>query len=111
MTCSYSEDRFGVAQRNMTEILTALLQLSLVLDKTGRAPVRASSCFGMSSVGTVAEMAPHHIRLRKGLKTALRTALYRLTATFGSTLKNVKLGQPQAVLAIKLDSFLQLTEG
>ncbi|XP_047736991.1 nucleoporin NDC1-like isoform X2 [Hyalella azteca] len=110
VTASYTEDEFGVVQRDLSNLLAAILNLNLVLDKVGRAPLPKlwGGGGGVGVVGGMGGSTPHHLTLRRALKSALRTAMYRLTHTFGDTLMEVELSSAHRA---KVKAYLDLREG
>lgn len=108
---SLTEDQFGVVQRHLPAVMAALLQLNVAVDKSGRAPLpkRLPSGGQYGGVGVVGGgAAPHHTRLRRGLRLSLRTALYTITDTFKDKITEVPLAPS---LRSKMQSYLELMEG
>ncbi|CAL4122903.1 unnamed protein product [Meganyctiphanes norvegica] len=100
IAASYTEDKYGVVQRNIPDILTAFIQLQQVVDKVGRGgPNR--------KIGNI-EVAPSDQQLRKALRLALRSTLYTITTTFKDTIKEISVS---AECQSKLRSYLEFKEG
>lgn len=100
IAASFSEDKYGVVQRNIPDILTAFVQLQQVVDKVGRGgPNRKIGC----GAG-----APSDQQLRKALRLALRSSLYTITTTFKETIKDISVS---AECQSKLTSYLEFKEG
>ncbi|KAG7154565.1 Nucleoporin NDC1-like [Homarus americanus] len=100
VTASFTEDKFGVVQRNIPDILMAFTQLQKVVDGLGRVTISRRPGTG--------EALPSELQLRKALRFSLRSALYTVTTTFGDTV----LAMPvSAECQSKLQSYLQFKEG
>ncbi|XP_054656544.1 nucleoporin NDC1 isoform X2 [Dunckerocampus dactyliophorus] len=84
---SFSEDHFGVVQTVLPSILTCMLLLQEAVDRhfklphASTKPVRTTSGMGDSAYKT----------LRFALRAALKTAIYRITTTFGDHLNAVHM--------------------
>ncbi|XP_045906835.1 nucleoporin NDC1 isoform X3 [Micropterus dolomieu] len=80
---SFSEDQFGVVQTTLPSILSCMLVLQEAVDRhfklphASSKPVRSTSSMGDST----------HKTLRFALRATLKTAIYRITTTFGDHLK------------------------
>lgn len=97
---SFTEDKFGVVQRNIPDILMAFTQLQKVLDNMGRVTItRRANTAGNNQL---------EVQLRKALRAALRSALYTVTTTFGPTVLEM---QVSAECQNKLKSYLEFKEG
>ncbi|KAK8388342.1 hypothetical protein O3P69_020373 [Scylla paramamosain] len=97
---SFTEDKFGVVQRNIPDILMAFTQLQKVLDNMGRVTItRRANTAGNNQL---------ELQLRKALRAALRSALYTVTTTFGPTVLEM---QVSAECQNKLKSYLEFKEG
>ncbi|XP_050717069.1 uncharacterized protein LOC126998905 isoform X2 [Eriocheir sinensis] len=97
---SFTEDKFGVVQRNIPDILMAFTQLQKVLDNLGRATItRRANTAGNYQL---------ELKLRKALRASLRSALYTITTTFGPTVLEM---QVSADCQNKLKSYLEFKEG
>ncbi|KAL0966991.1 hypothetical protein UPYG_G00303160 [Umbra pygmaea] len=87
VAASYSEDQYGVVQTTLPRILTTMLLLQEAVDRhfklphASSKPTRSSCSMGDSSYRT----------LRFALRATLKTAIYRITATFGEHLNAVQL--------------------
>ncbi|XP_033960982.1 nucleoporin NDC1 isoform X1 [Pseudochaenichthys georgianus] len=84
---SFSEDQFGVVQTALPSILGCMLVLQEAVDRhfklphASSKPVRSASSLGDST----------HKTLRFALRATLKTAIYRITTTFGSHLSAVQM--------------------
>ncbi|XP_039999176.1 nucleoporin NDC1 [Xiphias gladius] len=84
---SYSEDQFGVVQTTLPSILSCMLVLQEAVDRhfklphASSKPVRSTSSMGDSSYKT----------LRFALRATLKTAIYRISTTFGHHLNAVQM--------------------
>lgn len=100
---SFTEDQFGVVQTTLPSILSSMLVLQEAVDRhfklphASSKPLRCSSSMGDGSYKT----------LRFALRAALKTALYRITSTFGHHLNAVQLS---AEHRRKLQQFLEYKE-
>uniref|UniRef100_A0AAR2LMU4 Nucleoporin NDC1 n=1 Tax=Pygocentrus nattereri TaxID=42514 RepID=A0AAR2LMU4_PYGNA len=80
---SFSEDKYGVVQTTLPSILGSMLSLQEAVDRhfklphASSKPVKTSCSLGDSTYKT----------LRFALRAALKTAIYRITSTFGEHLK------------------------
>nr|XP_006825751.1 PREDICTED: nucleoporin NDC1-like [Saccoglossus kowalevskii] len=99
VAASYTEDQYGVVQQSLHDILTAMLTLQITLDKHLKLPVLAAK---LSRQTKTAEE-----NLKFCLRTTLKCALYRIVATFGEHLRNVKL---DAEFETRLAQFMEYRE-
>ncbi|KAI4885719.1 hypothetical protein NFI96_017805 [Prochilodus magdalenae] len=85
VAASFSEDKYGVVQTTLPSILGCMLSLQEAVDRhfklphASSKPVKASCSMGDSTYKT----------LRFALRAALKTAIYRITSTFGEHLNAV----------------------
>ncbi|KAM7379608.1 hypothetical protein PAMP_005151 [Pampus punctatissimus] len=100
---SYSEDRFGVVQTALPSILSSMLVLQEAVDRhfklphASSKPVRSTSSMGDSTYKT----------LRFALRATLKTAIYRITTTFGDHLNAVQMSAEHRK---RLQQFLEYKE-
>ncbi|XP_077415482.1 nucleoporin NDC1 isoform X2 [Vanacampus margaritifer] len=100
---SFSEDHFGVVQTALPSILSSMLLLQEAVDRhfklphASTKPVRTSSGMG----------EPAYKTLRFALRAALKTAIYRITTTFGDHLNAVHMSAEHRK---RLQLFLQYKE-
>ncbi|ETE67271.1 Nucleoporin NDC1, partial [Ophiophagus hannah] len=80
---SFTEDRYGVVQTTLPGILTTLLTLQEVIDKHFKLPHVSSK--PPKTSGNLADTS--YKTLRFALRSSLKTAIYRITTTFGEHLK------------------------
>ncbi|XP_072220044.1 nucleoporin NDC1 isoform X1 [Leuresthes tenuis] len=84
---SFSEDQFGVVQTTLPSILCSMLLLQEAVDRhfklphASSKPIRSGSSMGDSTYKT----------LRFALRATLKTAIYRITTTFGDHLNAVQM--------------------
>ncbi|XP_064118569.1 nucleoporin NDC1-like [Macrobrachium nipponense] len=97
---SFTEDKYGVAQRNVPDILAAFLQLQKVVDGLSRGTI--------SKRAGTSDSLPAEFKLRRALRSALRSALYTITTTFGPSILELKLS---AEYQSKLQLYLDFKEG
>ncbi|XP_030631356.1 nucleoporin NDC1 [Chanos chanos] len=103
LAASFSEDRFGVVQTTLPSILSCMLTLQEAVDRhfklphASSKPVRASYSMGDSSYKT----------LRFALRAALKTAIYRITSTFGEHLMAVQISSEHRK---RLQQFMEYKE-
>uniref|UniRef100_A0A8C3RK52 Nucleoporin NDC1 n=1 Tax=Chelydra serpentina TaxID=8475 RepID=A0A8C3RK52_CHESE len=83
VAASFTEDRFGVVQTTLPVILNTLLTLQEVVDKHFKLPHASSKPPRIS--GSL--MDTSYKTLRFALRASLKTAIYRITTTFGEHLK------------------------
>uniref|UniRef100_A0A674IYA3 Nucleoporin NDC1 n=1 Tax=Terrapene triunguis TaxID=2587831 RepID=A0A674IYA3_9SAUR len=83
VAASFTEDRFGVVQTTLPAILNTLLTLQEVVDKHFKLPHASSKPPRIS--GSL--MDTSYKTLRFALRASLKTAIYRITTTFGEHLK------------------------
>ncbi|KAL4608249.1 nucleoporin NDC1 isoform X1 [Arapaima gigas] len=87
VAASYIEDRFGVVQTMLPNILSTMLLLQEAVDRhfklphASSKPVRSICCLEDSTFKI----------LRFALRAALKTAIYRITVTFGQHLNAVQM--------------------
>lgn len=103
VAASFTEDRFGVVQTTLPAILNTLLTLQEVVDKHFKLP-HASSKPPRTS-GSL--MDTSYKTLRFALRASLKTAIYRITTTFGEHLNAV---QVSAEHKKRLQQFLEFKE-
>ncbi|CAK6965630.1 nucleoporin NDC1 [Scomber scombrus] len=100
---SFSEDQFGVVQTALPSILSCMLVLQEAVDRhfklphASSKPVRSTSSMGESSYKT----------LRFALRATLKTAIYRITTTFGDHLNAVQMSAEHRK---RLQQFLEYKE-
>lgn len=100
---SYSEDQFGVVQTTLPSILSCMLVLQEAVDRhfklphASSKPLRSSSSMGDSTYKT----------LRFALRATLKTAIYRITTTFGTHLNAVQMSAEHRK---RLQQFLEYKE-
>nr|XP_023671672.1 nucleoporin NDC1 isoform X1 [Paramormyrops kingsleyae] len=87
VAASFTEDKFGVVQITLPRILSTMLMLQEAVDRhfklphASSKPMRSTCCLEDSTFKM----------LRFGLRSALKTALYRITGTFGQHLHAVQM--------------------
>nr|XP_032826780.1 nucleoporin NDC1 [Petromyzon marinus] len=87
VAASITEDRFGVVQTRLSEILNAMLALQDAVDrhfKLPQAPNRPAR-----QAHSLVDSS--HKNLRFALRAALKTAVYRVASTFGEHLNSVQV--------------------
>ncbi|XP_057713406.1 nucleoporin NDC1 [Corythoichthys intestinalis] len=84
---SFSEDHFGVVQTTLASILKCMLQLQEAVDRHFKLP--HASTKPVKTTGGMAD--PAYKTLRFALRAALKTAIYRITTTFGDHLNAVHM--------------------
>ncbi|KAM8839228.1 nucleoporin NDC1 [Synchiropus picturatus] len=100
---SFTEDQFGVVQTTLPSILSCMLLLQEAVDRhfklphASSKPSRSSGSLGDSTYKT----------LRFALRATLKTAIYRITSTFGHHLNAV---QVSAEHRKRLQQFLEYKE-
>lgn len=100
---SFSEDRFGVVQTTLPSILSCMLVLQEAVDRhfklphASSKPVRSNSSMGDSTYKT----------LRFALRATLKTAIYRITTTFGNHLNAIQMSAEHQK---RLQQFLEYKE-
>ncbi|XP_018419485.1 PREDICTED: nucleoporin NDC1 [Nanorana parkeri] len=103
VAASFSEDRMGVVQTTLSNILATLLNLQEAVEKhfklphVSSKPARAASGLADSSYKT----------LRFALRSTLKTAIYRITTTFGEHLHAIPVSTEHRK---KLQQFLDFKE-
>ncbi|XP_075472484.1 nucleoporin NDC1 isoform X1 [Ascaphus truei] len=103
VAASFSEDRFGVVQTSLSGIICTFLTLQEAVEKhfklphASSKPARTSGCLVDASFKT----------LRFALRAALKTAIYRITTTFGEHLHAVQISAEHQK---KLQQFLDFKE-
>ncbi|XP_073213743.1 nucleoporin NDC1 isoform X4 [Lepidochelys kempii] len=103
VAASFTEDRFGVVQTTLPAILNTLLTLQEVVDKHFKLPHASSKPPRIS--GSL--MDTSYKTLRFALRASLKTAIYRVTTTFGEHLNEV---QVSAEHKKRLQQFLEFKE-
>ncbi|XP_054994291.1 nucleoporin NDC1 [Sorex araneus] len=103
VAASFTEDRFGVVQTTLPAILNTLLTLQEAVDKYFKLP-HASSKPPRTSESLV---DTSYKTLRFAFRASLKTAIYRITTTFGDHLNAV---QASAEHQKRLQQFLEFKE-
>ncbi|XP_076048358.1 nuclear division cycle 1 [Oratosquilla oratoria] len=96
VAASYTEDKFGVVQRNTADIITAILELQQVVEKVGRVTIRRSEA-----------QVPHDVQLRRALRLAIKSSLYSITNVFKLSVRDISLSADHQK---KLSSYLEFKE-
>ncbi|XP_071346981.1 nucleoporin NDC1 isoform X1 [Trachinotus anak] len=100
---SFSEDQFGVVQTTLPSILSCMLVLQEAVDRHFKLPHASSKPVrSTSSMGD-----PTYKTLRFALRATLKTAIYRITTTFGDHLKAVQMSAEHRK---RLQQFLEYKE-
>ncbi|XP_069013966.1 nucleoporin NDC1 isoform X1 [Embiotoca jacksoni] len=100
---SFSEDQFGVVQTMLPSILSCMLVLQEAVDRHFKLPHASSK--PARSTSSMADST--YKTLRFAVRAALKTAIYRITTTFGDHLKAV---QVSAEHRKRLQQFLEYKE-
>ncbi|KAM6219063.1 nucleoporin NDC1 isoform 1-T1 [Rhynchocyon petersi] len=103
VAASFTEDRFGVVQTTLPVILNALLTLQEAVDKYFKLPHASSKPPRIS--GSLVDTS--YKTLRFAFRASLKTAIYRITTTFGEHLNAV---QASAEHQKRLQQFLEFKE-
>ncbi|XP_012298199.2 nucleoporin NDC1 isoform X2 [Aotus nancymaae] len=103
VAASYTEDRFGVVQTTLPAILNTLLTLQEAVDKYFKLPHASSKPPRIS--GSLVDTS--YKTLRFAFRASLKTAIYRITTTFGEHLNAV---QASAEHQKRLQQFLEFKE-
>ncbi|KAM4873095.1 nucleoporin NDC1 [Thomomys bottae] len=103
VAASFTEDRFGVVQTTLPAILNALLTLQEAVDKYFKLPHASSKPSRIS--GSLVDRS--YKTLRFAFRASLKTAIYRITTTFGEHLNAV---QASAEHQKRLQQFLEFKE-
>ncbi|XP_041125582.1 nucleoporin NDC1-like isoform X2 [Polyodon spathula] len=103
VAASYTEDRFGVVQTTLSDILGTMLALQEAVDKHFKLP-HASSKPARTS-GSLVDTS--YKTLRFALRASLKTAIYRITTTFGEHLNAVQVSTEHRK---RLQQFLEYKE-
>ncbi|XP_026562907.1 nucleoporin NDC1 isoform X4 [Pseudonaja textilis] len=100
---SFTEDRYGVVQTTLPAILSTLLTLQEVIDKHFKLPHVSSK--PPKTSGNLADTS--YKTLRFALRSSLKTAIYRITTTFGEHLNAVQVSSEHKK---RLRQFLEFKE-
>ncbi|XP_040216400.1 nucleoporin NDC1 [Rana temporaria] len=103
VAASFSEDRMGVVQTTLSNILATLLNLQEAVEKHFKLP-HVSSKPARAAQGLVDSS---YKTLRFALRSTLKTAIYRITTTFGEHLHAIPASAEQRK---KLQQFLDFKE-
>ncbi|KAM6948916.1 nucleoporin NDC1 [Aplochiton taeniatus] len=103
VVASYSEDRFGVVQTTLPKIFSAMLVLQEAVDRHFKLPHASSK----PSRSTYSMGDPTFKTLRFALRAALKTAIYRITTTFGEHINAVQMSVEHRK---RLQQFLEYKE-
>ncbi|KAJ3594489.1 hypothetical protein NHX12_003796 [Muraenolepis orangiensis] len=103
VAASFSEDQFGVVQTTLPSILGSMLVLQEAVDRHFKLPHASSKPLRSTcSVGDCTFKT-----LRFALRATLKTAIYRITTTFGEHLNAVKMSAEHRK---RLQHFLEFKE-
>uniref|UniRef100_A0A672RJH0 Nucleoporin NDC1 n=1 Tax=Sinocyclocheilus grahami TaxID=75366 RepID=A0A672RJH0_SINGR len=87
VAASFSEDQFGVVQTTLPNVLSCLVVLLEAVDRHFKLPHASSK-----PVRTICSMGDSTYKtLRFALRAALKTAIYKITTTFGEHLNAVNI--------------------
>uniref|UniRef100_A0A8C5I5L0 Nucleoporin NDC1 n=1 Tax=Gouania willdenowi TaxID=441366 RepID=A0A8C5I5L0_GOUWI len=100
---SFSEDHFGVVQTTLPSILSSMLLLQEAVDRHFKLPHASSK----PSRSTSSMEESTYKTLRFALRATLKTAIYRITTTFGDHLKAVQISAEHRK---RLQQFLEYKE-
>ncbi|XP_040834453.1 nucleoporin NDC1 isoform X2 [Ochotona curzoniae] len=103
VAASFREDRFGVVQTTLPAILNTLLTLQEAVDKYFKLPHASSKPSRIP--GSLVDTS--YKTLRFAFRASLKTAIYRITTTFGDNLNAV---QASAEHQRRLQQFLEFKE-
>ncbi|XP_054835933.1 nucleoporin NDC1 isoform X2 [Eublepharis macularius] len=103
VAASFTEDKYGVVQTTLPSILNTLLTLQEVVDKHFKLPHVSSKPPRTS--GNLADTS--YKTLRFALRASLKTAIYRITTTFGEHLNAVQVSTEHNK---RLQQFLEFKE-
>ncbi|CAH1775963.1 unnamed protein product [Owenia fusiformis] len=98
---SYTEDTYGVVQKSLPDIIAAILTLQEAVEKHFKLNSRVNRR-GQGKGSDVID-----IGLRLALKSELKTAIYRIINTFGTSISNVPLSKDHSK---RLALFLEYKE-
>uniref|UniRef100_A0A8C2HCP9 Nucleoporin NDC1 n=1 Tax=Cyprinus carpio TaxID=7962 RepID=A0A8C2HCP9_CYPCA len=103
VAASFSEDQFGVVQTTLPNILSCLVVLLEAVDRHFKLPHASSK-----PVRTLCSMGDSTYKtLRFALRAALKTAIYKITTTFGEHLNAVNISTEHRK---RLQQFLEFKE-
>lgn len=103
VAASFSEDQFGVVQTTLPNILSSLVVLLEAVDRHFKLPHASSK-----PVRTICSMGDSTYKtLRFALRAALKTAIYKITTTFGEHLNAVNISTEHRK---RLQQFLEFKE-
>ncbi|KAM4557248.1 nucleoporin NDC1 isoform 1-T1 [Fundulus diaphanus] len=100
---SFTEDQFGVVQTTLPSILNSMLHLQEAVDRHFKLPHASSK--PVRSTNSMEDFA--FKTLRFALRATLKTAIYRITTTFGSHLNAVQMSGEHRK---RLQQFLEFKE-
>ncbi|KAJ9587601.1 hypothetical protein L9F63_018983 [Diploptera punctata] len=80
---SFKEDSYGVVQKDLPEIITALLQLKLALDKLQK----------IGNYKKSQKMDDFELKMKSALRSAVKRSLYCICIEFGDYVKELKLSK------------------
>jgi nucleoporin NDC1 len=97
-SASFEEDSYGVVQKDLPAIITALLQLKQILDKLLKAGSYKKSY----------RNDRFDIKMKNALRSAVKRSLYRIAVTFGQYLNELPLSNDSLQ---QMQNFLKFKEG
>lgn len=85
VSASFTEDKFGVVQITLSDILSALLDLEQVLDRHNK---------GVFGIRRTASVVPSRdVQLRRALGSAVVTGIHHIVVAFGPHLRSITLSE------------------
>ncbi|MED6263535.1 Nuclear pore complex subunit [Characodon lateralis] len=100
---SFTEDQYGVVQTTLPSILSSMLYLQEAVDRHFKLPHASSK--PLRSTNSMEHFT--YKTLRFALRATLKTAIYRITTTFGNHLKAVQMSAEHRK---RLQQFLEFKE-
>jgi len=92
---SISEDRFGVVQKDLANILVELLSLLQTLERHK----------GLTATARKNRFETRDLQLKQDLRVTLKSSLYRITVTFGESLNSLDLPNEHKARLANYQSF------
>lgn len=99
VAASIIEDKYGIVQRNLADVITHIVELKQLLDKLNKQNLTVRRTFSSD---------PLELQMKYLLKTSVKRSLYKISITFGPYIKDLNL---PAEVEIQMNNFIHFKEG
>lgn len=99
VAASITEDRYGIVQRNLADVIIHIVELKQLLEKLNKQNLTVRRTFSSD---------PLELQMKYLLKTSVKRSLYKISITFGPYIKDLNL---PTEIEIQMNSFIHFKEG